>query len=110
MPRYGTKSGVAAAGNKERPCYDELVTARHAELRQLTEQVEQHQAERARQIVQLAQLRGVSPTHLIDALGLRPPSARDCRLAGRPPHGRPEPKALAAPGLWPNSSASGERG
>jgi hypothetical protein len=68
--------------------YDALVLKRRAErlspeelaeLLRLTDQVEEHQAERANQIVQLAHLRGVSPGRLIDELGLHPRPTPEAR-------------------------------
>lgn len=61
--------------------YNELLTKRdqqaltlpeHRELLTLTEQTEQKQAERATLLAQLAQLRGVGLSDLVDQLGLKP--------------------------------------
>ena len=63
--------------------YRELITARQAEalssdemleLRGLTDQAEKMQAERIQHLVELAQLRGTSLTHLMAELGIQPQS------------------------------------
>jgi hypothetical protein len=63
--------------------FDELVTKRqaetltpaeHQELLRLTAQVEQLDAARAKCLAELAQLRGVTLTALMEALELRPPA------------------------------------
>ncbi len=68
--------------------YDELVAKRraeqlspaeHAELLRLTDQIEQREAERVQHLGQLAQVRGVSLSRLLDDLGLgaRPASTSE---------------------------------
>ena len=56
--------------------HDETITpAEHEELLQLTDQIEQSDAERLRHLIALAQLRQVSVDTLMDQLGIRRPLA-----------------------------------
>jgi hypothetical protein len=52
---------------------ESLSSADHAELLRLTDQVEQFEADRARALVELAELRQVPLTRLVSDLGLQAP-------------------------------------
>jgi hypothetical protein len=58
----------------ERRRQEVLTSVEHAELLALTDQVEQHDAQRAAALAQLAALRGTSVGNLLHSLGIQPPS------------------------------------